>query len=87
MLNNPSNQIVAFFFKLVVFLMPEEMPDAKIPVNESRTSSLGERREKVKLEVYGEEMVEKVVKLSGNSGRVYLPPDWVGCRVKIIRLD
>ncbi len=21
------------------------------------------------------------------SGRVYLPPDWVGCRVKIIRID
>jgi putative transposon-encoded protein len=42
--------------------------------------------EKVKFEVYGEEMVEKVVKLSGNSGRVYLPPDWVGSRVKIIRL-
>ncbi|HDZ89574.1 MAG: DUF2080 family transposase-associated protein [Deltaproteobacteria bacterium] len=42
---------------------------------------------KVKLEVYGEEMVEKIVKLSGNSGRVYLPPDWVGCRVKIIRID
>ncbi len=48
----------------------------------------GERqRGKVKLEVYGEEMVEKAVKLSGNSGRVYLPPDWVGCRVKIIRID
>ncbi|MCP4666299.1 MAG: DUF2080 family transposase-associated protein [Deltaproteobacteria bacterium] len=42
---------------------------------------------KVKFEVYGEEMVEKIVKLSGNSGRVYLPPDWVGCRVKIIRMD
>ncbi|MBL7172939.1 MAG: DUF2080 family transposase-associated protein [Desulfobacteraceae bacterium] len=47
----------------------------------------GKGRGKVKLEVYGEEMVEKVVKSSGNSGRVYLPPDWVGCRVKIIRLD
>ena len=44
-------------------------------------------RGKVKFEVYGEEMVEKAVKLSGNSGRVYLPPDWVGCRVKIIRVD
>lgn len=43
--------------------------------------------EKVKFEVYGEEMVEKVVKLSGNSGRVYLPPDWVGSLVKIIRID
>jgi len=46
-----------------------------------------EGRGKVKLEIYGEEMVEKVVKLSGNSGRVYLPPDWVGCRVKIVRVD
>jgi len=44
-------------------------------------------RAKVKFEVYGEEMVEKHVKLSGNSGRVYLPPDWVGSRVKIIRVD
>ena len=44
-------------------------------------------RGKVKLEIYGEEMVEKIVKLSGNSGRVYLPPDWVGRRVKIVRVD
>lgn len=42
---------------------------------------------KAKFEVYGEEMIEKVVKLSGNSGRVYLPPDWVGKIVKIIRID
>ena len=41
----------------------------------------------VKFEVYGEEMIEKMVKLSGNSGRVYLPPDWVGHQVKIIRID
>lgn len=41
----------------------------------------------VKFEVYGEEMIEKIVKLSGNSGRVYLPPDWVGHQVKIIRID
>jgi putative transposon-encoded protein len=41
----------------------------------------------VKFEVYGEEMLEKEVKLSGNSGRVYLPPDWVGHQVKIIRVD
>ncbi len=46
-----------------------------------------ERSGKVKFEVYGEEMIEKEVKLSGNSGRVYLPPDWVGHRVKIIRID
>lgn len=42
---------------------------------------------KVKFEVFGEEMLEKDVKSSGNSGRVYLPPDWVGHRVKIIRID
>lgn len=43
--------------------------------------------DKVKFEVYGEEMLEKEVKMSGNSGRVYLPPDWVGHHVKIIRID
>jgi putative transposon-encoded protein len=44
-------------------------------------------RNKAKFEVYGEEMIEKEVKESGNSGRVYLPPEWVGKRVKIIRID
>ena len=44
-------------------------------------------RNKVKFEVYGEEMLEKTVKQSGNSGRVYLPPTWVGHHVKIIRVD
>lgn len=43
--------------------------------------------QKVKFEVYGEEMLEKKVRASGNSGRIYLPPDWVGHRVKIIRID
>ena len=42
---------------------------------------------KVKFEIYGEEMIEKRVKSSGNSGRVYLPPNWVGHQVKIIRID
>ena len=41
----------------------------------------------VKFEVYGQEMIEKTVKLSGNSGRVYLPPDWVGHNVKIVKID
>ena len=44
-------------------------------------------REKVKFEVFGEEMLEKKVSLSGNSGRIYLPPDWVGHYVKFIRID
>ena len=42
---------------------------------------------KVKFEVYGEEMLEKKVSLSGNSGRIYLPPDWVGHQVKIVRIN
>ncbi len=44
-------------------------------------------RNKAKFEVYGEEMIEKEVKQSGNSGRVYLPPGWVGKHVKIIRIE
>ncbi len=46
-----------------------------------------EKPRDAKFEVYGQEMIEKVVKQSGNSGRVYLPPDWVGKRVKIIRVE
>ena len=42
---------------------------------------------KVKFEVYGEEMIDKKVKMSGNSGRVYLPPNWVGHQVKVVRID
>ncbi len=44
-------------------------------------------RAKVKFEVYGEEMIEKEVKSSGNSGRIYLPPNWVGHTVKIIKVE
>ena len=40
-----------------------------------------------KFEVGGEEMIEKEVRQSGNSGRVYLPPGWIGSHVKIIRID
>jgi putative transposon-encoded protein len=42
---------------------------------------------KTKFEIYGEEMIEKEVKQSGNSGRVYLPPEWIGKHVKIIRIE
>jgi len=67
--------------------MSEERPDQEKPVGESEYPSSGKKRGKIKLEVYGEEMVEKLVRSSANSGRVYLPPAWVGSRVKIIRLD
>jgi putative transposon-encoded protein len=49
--------------------------------------AIDENPKKVKFEIFGEEMLEKEVKLSGNSGRIYLPPDWVGKHVKIIRVD
>ena len=42
---------------------------------------------KTKFEIYGEELIEKEVKQSGNSGRVYLPPEWIGKHVKIIRIE
>ena len=42
---------------------------------------------KTRFGVFGEEMIEKEVKPAGNSGRVYLPLDWVGKHVKIIRMD
>ena len=60
----------------------ESMP----PDNGLQIESSAAKR-KVKFEIYGEEMLEKEVKSSGNSGRVYLPPDWVGHHVKIVRID
>ena len=40
----------------------------------------------ISIQLEGYEVLEKDVKQSGNSGRIYLPNDWVGCRVKIVRL-
>ena len=62
------------------------MATQKISKN-TRIEDVAINRDKVKFEIYGEEMIEKTVKLSGNSGRVYLPPNWVGRHVKIIRID
>lgn len=42
---------------------------------------------KTRFGVFGKEMIEKKVKKSGSSGRVYLPMNWVGKHVKIIRID
>jgi len=60
-----------------------------VSVEEKNPESRAQERpqSRVKFEVYGEEMIEKIVKSSGNSGRVYLPPNWVGHQVKIIRID
>jgi len=40
---------------------------------------------KVRLEIFAEEVLDKIVTQSGNSGRIYLPPTWIGHRVKIVR--
>jgi putative transposon-encoded protein len=40
---------------------------------------------KVKFEIYGEQMIEKTVNSSGNSGRVYMPPEWIGTKVKVVK--
>jgi hypothetical protein len=42
---------------------------------------------RAKFGIFGEELIEKEVKPRGNSGRIYLPSNWVGKRVKIIRID
>jgi putative transposon-encoded protein len=33
------------------------------------------------------EVIEKTVKSSGNSGRVYVPKDWIGKRVKVLLVE
>ena len=39
----------------------------------------------IKLEAY--QIVEKVVKQSGNSGRVYVPIEWVDKKVKVVLVE
>ena len=39
------------------------------------------------IQLTGYEMLEKEVNKSGNSGRVYVPVEWIGKRVKIILLE
>lgn len=62
------------------------MPAERNSTN-NKDSTVVTNQSKVKFEIYGEEMIEKKVKSSGNSGRVYLPPNWIGHQVKIIRID
>ncbi len=44
-------------------------------------------RKEVEVKLTGFEMLEKVVAKGGNSGRVYVPPDWIGKMVKIILVE
>ena len=45
------------------------------------------KMKETKIELTGFEMLEKQVNKSGNSGRVYVPIEWIGKRVKIILLE
>ncbi|PIN72459.1 hypothetical protein COT48_04005 [Candidatus Woesearchaeota archaeon CG08_land_8_20_14_0_20_47_9] len=40
-----------------------------------------------KIQLSGFEMLEKQVNKSGNSGRVYVPVEWIGKGVKIVLLE
>ena len=44
-------------------------------------------QKEVKLVLTGFEMLEKEVHKSGNSGRVYVPVEWIGKKVKIILIE
>jgi len=41
----------------------------------------------MKIEIEAYQVIEKIVKSSGNSGRIYVPVDWVGKRVKILLME
>jgi len=43
--------------------------------------------EALEIKLRGYEVIEKIVKPSGDSGRIYVPKSWVGKRVKIILLE
>lgn len=40
-----------------------------------------------KIQLTGYEMLEKQVNKSGNSGRVYVPIEWISKKVKIILVE
>lgn len=44
-------------------------------------------RKETSIRLTGFEMLEKRVAKSGNSGRVYVPVEWIGKRVKIILVE
>lgn len=44
-------------------------------------------KKETKIEIRGYEMLEKEVNKSGNSGRVYVPVEWINKRVKIILIE
>lgn len=44
-------------------------------------------KEIMEIKINAYQIIEKLVKPSGNSGRVYVPIDWVGKKVKVVLLE
>ncbi len=66
-----------------------EAPDKQLKRIENMVNSVNEPVEELHSEfiVKGYEMIDREVKQSGNTGRVYLPKNWIGSKVKIIRVS
>ncbi|MFZ0134032.1 MAG: DUF2080 family transposase-associated protein [Desulfobacterales bacterium] len=69
-------------------------PESRVALKtKTSQNQIGERPDgpgrlpKARFTILGEEIIEKQVKAGGNAGRIYLPLDWVGKLVKIIRID
>ncbi|MFZ0242149.1 MAG: DUF2080 family transposase-associated protein [Desulfobacterales bacterium] len=75
---------------MIVFRTPENRIALKTKTSSNhigaRLNGPG-RLPKARFTIFGEEIIEKQVKAGGNAGRIYLPLDWVGKLVKIIRID
>jgi putative transposon-encoded protein len=39
-----------------------------------------------KFEIYGDVLIEKTVMANGRAGRIYLPMEWIGKKVKIVKV-
>jgi hypothetical protein len=37
--------------------------------------------------ISGYQILEKIVKAAGHSGHIYLPPEWIGKRVKVVLIE
>ena len=70
-----------------VCVVEREMKSQIHQLEKKRYSNVEQSDCPVKFQVYGEAMLDKEVGCNGSCGRVYLPGDWVGHRVKIILID
>ncbi len=43
--------------------------------------------EPIRIEMKGYEVVEKEAKKGGNSGRIYVPKDWIGKKVRAVLIE